>query len=269
MVGESYCCPTINSDVHLNHTQSINILNDGWNQVPPVYMPWTSLPENQVTRFSGETSVESAVREAPDLRVCPWIPPENRWNTPKTLKRKSEDGMDTDLLNEPIPKQLITEEKITAHLSRLHISGTSAQEQLLPNSTPEPPIPPPQSEKTSENPLERLVKGGSRIVLAEEVQNLRQESCIPPALLEHLTRPTMAVVLWQPPGSAVNNIISAVVNRQRRRNGLSEPTAQPPAPEPAVEEDSNNNEPMNNFNWNVNGAPDRQTSDVDMDEQDL
>ena len=51
-------------------------------------------------RFSGETSVESAVREAPDLRVSPWIPPENRWSNHKTLKRKSGDGMDTDLLNE-------------------------------------------------------------------------------------------------------------------------------------------------------------------------
>ena len=80
----------------------------------------------------------------------------------------------------------------------------------------------------------------------------------------------MAVVLWQPPGTAVNNIISAVVNRQRRRNGLSEPTAQPPpAPDPSVEEDSNNNEPMDNLNWNVNGAPDRQNSDVDMDEPDF
>jgi hypothetical protein len=86
----------------------------------------------------------------------------------------------------PIHKQLITEEKIAAHMSRLHISGTSAQEPLLPNSSPEPPISPPQSEKTSENVLERLVKGGSRLVLAEEVQNLRQESCLPPALLEHL-----------------------------------------------------------------------------------
>ena len=86
----------------------------------------------------------------------------------------------------PINKQLITEEKIAAHLSRLHISGTPAQKPSLPNSSPEPPISTPQSEKISENVLERLVKGGSRLVLAEEVQNLRQESCLPPALLEHL-----------------------------------------------------------------------------------
>ena len=53
----------------------------------------------------------------------------------------------------PINKQLITEEKIAAHLSRLHISGTPAQKPSLPNSSPEPPISTPQSEKISENVL--------------------------------------------------------------------------------------------------------------------
>ena len=74
----------------------------------------------------------------------------------------------------------------------------------------------------------------------------------------------MAVVLWQPPANAVENIRTSIVRREqeenRNRRELEDAARQ-------LEEDANNNEAMNNFNWNPPeaGTGNRQL-DIEMDE---
>lgn len=78
-------------------------------------------------------------------------------------------------------KQHITEERMAAHMSRLHISSES--ENVPPTTCPE----------------EEARNREQRLYVCEEMRRLQTESILPSALLGRLERPCMAVMLWQPP----------------------------------------------------------------------
>ncbi|XP_050294828.1 uncharacterized protein LOC126735001 [Anthonomus grandis grandis] len=72
-------------------------------------------------------------------------------------------------------KQLITEEKMAEHMSKLHISSETATSILEPES----------------------VKN-KRLYMCEEMRKLQAEPIIPPSLIPGIPQPCTALVLWQP-----------------------------------------------------------------------
>lgn len=80
------------------------------------------------------------------------------------------------------------------------------------------------------------------------------------------TKPSMAVVLWQPPSNPVSRIISQVAPSAgssedqgwratiRRRQADIRPAD--------TDEDANNNEAISNLNWNARRQPDVDMEDV-------
>ncbi|CAF4884304.1 unnamed protein product [Pieris macdunnoughi] len=99
-------------------------------------------------------------------------------------KRKS-----TDL--EPVipSKQLITEEKMAAHLNSLHISADYTQHSLASEDVMELAVDPVSIS-------ERLK--GHRIVLSEDLKKLKDEPLLPPTLIESIQKPQMSLVVWKP-----------------------------------------------------------------------
>lgn len=251
---------------------SSDVAQNGWSQTTPVYMPWGSVVNpgqsgNSIIRFSGNPD-ECLVRKAPESRVPVLGSLDNNWGIPKPLKRK--DYAFEDLTECPTRKQLITEEKIAAHMSRLQISRSeSPHEQTASLSTARS-----QSmtvENANDSIADRLkIRSDSRLVLSEEFKNLRQQTCLPQALLEHMTKPSMAVVLWQPPRNILGELTSPSSGPRVRREA-----GPPPSPTRGHSnqvrqvqfsdlEDTNNNEAMDNLNATANDA-----NDMDMEDQDL
>ncbi|KAK8743124.1 hypothetical protein OTU49_001541, partial [Cherax quadricarinatus] len=61
----------------------------------------------------------------------------------------------------------------------------------------------------------KSAKTPSCIVIADEVkQIIPGESQLPASLLKKLTKPSMEVVLWQPPENIIRNIISPSINTE-------------------------------------------------------
>ncbi|KPJ00069.1 PREDICTED: uncharacterized protein LOC106117634 isoform X2 [Papilio xuthus] len=97
-------------------------------------------------------------------------------------------------------KQLITEEKMAAHLSGLHISSDYTAHSL--------------ATLTDENmdlgmdgamTLSEKLKG-HKIVLSEELKKLQEEPLIPATLMERLEKPHMSLVVWKPRDNILEKI---------------------------------------------------------------
>ncbi|XP_043250645.1 uncharacterized protein LOC122396380 isoform X2 [Colletes gigas] len=153
-------------------------------QVPPMTIPWSvpSLNQQELVRFTGEQSFKPIIHQ----------------------KRKLEA---VDLLDARQTKQFITEDKMTAHFKELHIS---------PNYQPSSPVPSTSTADsqsasarelnmdldigaTSTVDADRIKSGHCRLVLSEELKKLQPEPLLPSSLLSKLERPSMALVLWEPP----------------------------------------------------------------------
>ncbi|CAK9811912.1 hypothetical protein ANTPLA_LOCUS7214, partial [Anthophora plagiata] len=149
-------------------------------QVPPISIPWSvpSLQQTQLVRFTGGPSFEPVIHQ----------------------KRKLEAP---DLLDTRQTKQFITEEKMAAHFKDLHISSNYQPQSPVPStSTAETPPTPPKElnmELDTEAANTEQVKSENRIVLSETMRRLQQDTILPISLLSKLERPTMALVLWEPP----------------------------------------------------------------------
>lgn len=180
-------------------------------QVPPLSIPWSvsGVQQPELIRFTGEQSF--AHRQ----------------------KRKLETP---DLLNTRKTKQLITEEKMAAHFQDLHISSTY-------HSPPDPVPSTSATNKSLEKPnvgmdmeTTNLVDAdhskSPRLVLSEELKRLQQEPILPTTLLSKLERPSMALILWEPPSKHLRIL----------------PTRDTPTPIPSVSDDNNNN---NNNSENI------------------
>lgn len=138
-----------------------------WVHVPPQTMPW-GLPANAhppVVRFT-----------AGDL-----IP----YQSHHPVKRKTD--LEVEL---PPPKQLVTEEKMAAHMSNLHISDIKP-----------PTEPGPANISCDDDAMEheRL----PRLVVSEEIKKIKTDPIIPQSILSSLEKPKMALVLWQPPAGDI------------------------------------------------------------------
>lgn len=115
----------------------------------------------------------------------------------------------------PLPtKQLITEDKMAAHLNSLHISNDFTAHNT--NTSTEEPIPGTSTATDSMNTatpeygyiypinntkeLEEKLKRANRITFCDEIKNLQHDNNIlPKALLNHYQKPCTALVIWQPP----------------------------------------------------------------------
>ncbi|XP_043289410.1 bromodomain-containing protein DDB_G0280777-like isoform X2 [Venturia canescens] len=159
-------------------------------QVPPMMMPWSipSLQQSQLVRFTGER---------PPIIF-----------TKSALKKRKY------LTNEPTEihraKQFITEEKMAAHFQDMHISSNYSENSAGVSSGVREPQPCCSTSNDDihidldmENDPTRLENGKSvhpRLVISEELKRLQQEPLLPGSLLAKLeTRPSMALVLWEPP----------------------------------------------------------------------
>ncbi|XP_070150108.1 rho GTPase-activating protein gacM isoform X2 [Polyergus mexicanus] len=177
-------------------------------QVPPITIPWSvpALQQQELIRFTGETSSGPILYQ----------------------KRKLEAS---DVLDMHQSKQFITEEKMTAHFKSLRIHET------------ESPVPSTSSscshrqldmdlDVDGRNTIngEQLTGVHPRLVLSEELKRIQEEPILPSTLLSKLERPSMAVVLWEPP------------NRHLRIL----PTRDTPTPIPSTSGDNNNNNNNNN-----------------------
>ncbi|XP_033211536.1 uncharacterized protein LOC117169320 isoform X2 [Belonocnema kinseyi] len=155
-------------------------------QVPQLSMPWSipSLQQPDLVRFTGERS------------------------QPKVLnlhqKRKLEMP---DLVDTGRSKQFITEEKMAAHFRQMHIDP---QYQPTADAQPSTSVIPPQQgynqffpdcdlEMDGASLVEQVKKPQPKLVFSEELKRLKEEPLLPVSLLSKLARPSMALVLWEPP----------------------------------------------------------------------
>lgn len=186
-------------------------------QVPPMSMPWSmsSLQQPKLVRFTGGTTFEPILHQKRKLEL-------------------------SDIVDTRQTKQFITEEKMAAHFKDLHIS---------PNYQPQSPVPSTSvadAQLTSEElnmdlevGVTNLVdadlskSGQPKLVLSEELKRLQPDPVIPPSLLSKLERPSMALVLWEPPNKHLRLLSSRVTS----------------TPIPSTS-DSNNNSNNNNNNNN-------------------
>ncbi|XP_043502644.1 peroxisomal biogenesis factor 6-like isoform X2 [Polistes fuscatus] len=195
-----------------------------WTQMPqvlPLSISWSvpSVQQSELIRFTGEQNVSSNLHQKRKLE------------TPDLLDIKT--------------KQLITEEKMAAHFQDLHISSSYHSQDPVPstsmanaqfeNSNVEMDI-----ETTNVVDTENIKT--PRLVLSEELKRIQHESILPTTLLSKLERPSMALVLWEPPSKHLRIL----------------PTRDIPTPARNASDDNNNN---NNNNNNSDGIPDlNQTS---------
>ncbi|XP_045771251.1 uncharacterized protein LOC123871457 [Maniola jurtina] len=137
-------------------------------------LPWTMQSPPNLVQFTAQTPTIT--------KVTPIV----------HCKRKS-----LDL--EPVipPKQFITEEKMAAHLSSLHISSNYTQHSLASEDVMEVGI-------DTSTLCEKLK--GHTIVLSEDVKKVQEEPILPAALIERLQKPQMSLVVWQPRENVLEKI---------------------------------------------------------------
>ncbi|XP_057319880.1 ras-related protein RabX-like [Microplitis mediator] len=192
-------------------------------QIPPMYMPWSipSMQQSQMMRFTGEKDsfAPASVHQKRKLDI-PDVP-----DTRPT-------------------KQFISEEKMAAHFKNMRISSsynptpscsTSADYSAQPSTSSQVDL------NVETNPLN--VENGEnlhpRLVISEELKRIQQEPLIPASLLSKLERPSMALVLWEPPSKHLRSFIAQA--------GI-----QLPSTSRNNEEDNNNNNNNNSNNNNNN-----------------
>ncbi|XP_020707521.2 probable serine/threonine-protein kinase cdc7 isoform X2 [Athalia rosae] len=159
-------------------------------QVPTLSMPWSipALQQPDLIRFTGE-------RSQPAYGVTT-LHHKRKLNTP-------------DIADTRQVKQFITEEKMASHFQGLHISS-NYQEQNSSTSTSIVGVSQSGCDNTQytstsmENTAQTVDVDQNdgkqpRLVISEELRQMQEEPLIPVTLLSKLERPSMALVLWEPP----------------------------------------------------------------------
>ncbi|CAH1641192.1 unnamed protein product [Spodoptera littoralis] len=154
-------------------------------------LPWGMPSPPQLVQFTGQPQLM-------EPKISPVI----------HCKRKSLDV-------EPVipAKQLITEEKMAAHLNSLHISSEYTTHAL---ATPQDVM------DIGMEPVSEKLKGHT-IVLSEELKKLQEEPLLPAALIDRLEKPHMSLVVWKPRESILANIQEEKKEDEKhpqKRNGL-------------------------------------------------
>ncbi|KAJ8679082.1 hypothetical protein QAD02_014869 [Eretmocerus hayati] len=216
-------------------------------QIPPMSMPWSipSLQQPDLVRFTGEGTFHSC---APFLHH----------------KRKL-DG--PDITDTRPAKQLITEEKMSQHFQGLHISPhtVNAQEPGPSTSTAGNHSCVVGTKSMDLNSLNSSEVNANnwepKLVVSEELKRLQEEPLLPPSLLSKLERPSMALVLWEPPSKHLRMLTTP---RE----------ASPPFPDNSTDGNNNGTNPDddddNNGNNNNDSIPNlNQTMDVNISDPTL
>ncbi|CAH2259668.1 jg24295 [Pararge aegeria aegeria] len=177
---------------------------EGHNMPAPTGTPWNV------------TSLPWSMQSPPNLvQFTAQTPTEMKVSAVVHCKRKSLDV-------EPVipPKQLITEEKMAAHLSSLHISANYTQHSLSSEDVMEVGI--------DTSALCEKLKGHT-IVLSEDVKKVQEESLLPTALIERLQKPQMSLVVWKPRDNVLDKIkeendqLNSDEETPKKRNGVLVP----------------------------------------------
>ncbi|XP_026755110.1 uncharacterized protein LOC113515148 [Galleria mellonella] len=122
-------------------------------------------------------------------------------------------------------KQLITEEKMAAHLNSLHISSEYTSHSLAYEDFMDVNMEMP-STSTSTSISDKL-KDKFTIVLSEEVKKIKDQPLLPPALIERLEKPQMSLVVWKPRENILEKLKDVTEQKTdseeeqpKKRNGL-------------------------------------------------
>lgn len=123
------------------------------------------------------------------------------------------------LSNRPVQtKQLITEDKMAAHLNGMHISSEFKAHDIN------------QSTKTNNTSsdvntfssypvglqdIEEKLKHAQKITVSDVVKSIQDEPLLPAAILERFEKPCKALVVWQPPPKITDLIISKAAKEQQ------------------------------------------------------
>ncbi|XP_068623412.1 uncharacterized protein Mst85C [Battus philenor] len=161
-------------------------------------IPWGMTSPPQLVQFTAQTPML-------EPKVAPVL----------HCKRKSLDV-------EPVipAKQLITEEKMAAHLSGLHISSDYTAHSLATPAEENMDV----GMDTAMSISEKLK--GHKIVLSEELKRLQEEPLLPPSLIERIEKPHMSLVLWKPKEHILGKIKEVEDKDQeepKKRNGVLVP----------------------------------------------
>lgn len=161
-----------------------------WLHVPPMHMPWGTPLSDQpsIVRFTAESAAAAA--EAAASSTLAGIQTEIYNSNAFQCKRKIE----TEFEIRP-PKKHITEEKMAAHMSQLSISGDYSQTTISADTLSE--------EKPSTSTAVEDSSLGRRLILSDELRALQSEPILPQSLISKLEKPSMALVLWQPPAGSL------------------------------------------------------------------
>ncbi|XP_012280462.1 uncharacterized protein LOC105699759 isoform X2 [Orussus abietinus] len=158
-------------------------------QVPPLSMPWSipAFEQPDLIRFTGERS---------QPHFGPQLHQKRKLDTP-------------DIADIRQTKQFITEEKMAAHFRDLHISPDYQSQVSIPSTSTGRPsyVLPSKTEpfggleigSTNSLGMEDNKDVQPKLVLSDEIRNLQTEPILPMSLLSKLERPSMALVLWEPP----------------------------------------------------------------------
>ncbi|XP_028172947.1 uncharacterized protein LOC135082308 [Ostrinia nubilalis] len=111
-------------------------------------------------------------------------------------------------------KQLITEEKMAAHLNGLHISS-----EYTPHSLAAEEFMDINMDAPSTSGLSDKLKG-HKIVLSEELKKIQEQPLLPAALIERLEKPQMSLVVWKPREDILSKL--KVVDEEKEKKSESE-----------------------------------------------
>ncbi|XP_059052539.1 uncharacterized protein LOC131847093 [Achroia grisella] len=166
-------------------------------------LPWGMQSPPHLMQFTAQTP-------PPGAEVTPVI----------HCKRKSLDVEPT------VPaKQLITEEKMAAHLNSLHISSDYTPHQLATEECMDVNMEMPST--SGSTLVSEKFKDKFTVVLSDEVKKIRDQPLLPPALMERLEKPQMSLVVWKPRENMLEKLKDAKEQKNeseedvpKRRNGI-------------------------------------------------
>lgn len=117
-------------------------------------------------------------------------------------------------------KQLVTEEKMIAHLNSIHISSDYTTHDSTEDTSCEKidDSPDDNDQACSVQDIEQKLRQANRITVSDVVRTIRNDPLLPAAILERYERPSKALVLWQPPPQRITDLFTARVTQEANQS---------------------------------------------------
>lgn len=113
------------------------------------------------------------------------------------------------------PKQLITDEKMAAHLNGLHISSEFTAHNVNQSGQTNSAFEMDDNGSDTINPypcsfhdIEEKLKRAQKITVSDVVKSIQEDPILPAAIMERFEKPCKALVIWQPPQRITDLIVS-------------------------------------------------------------